>query len=478
MRELNKIAEDLFDKIRSRFENVSIGDDKAKSTIDPTKARFFNFDYIDKTGDNYGNITISIVDENSLKIYFTKDIGRELDKDQLDDWYSFLRSLRQFAKRNLLSFDTRDINRSNLQVRDLKNISKVDSTYKPGEIDIHESKMYGNTRNSYQMVGPVRLVVRHTSGIDEAAHGARTRNIESIFIETQVGERFLLPFNKLAPARAMARHVSEGGTVHDSIGTHITNTVTEMRDLSIFVRKMRNRTFEDIETTGMVSASVDRYNQLHQQLTQMRGTKGYKTFVENFQPNTTIVEDDEVDMAALKEKFVQRVFDDRLSEALPHVYRAYKTKQQTMENKYTAEFEDWTNQIQEGTWATPDQDEDQDKLRELMSAPIEAGNDGTNASGVFDNIIGSDSLFDEFRDLSRSDQGASSDVRPLVIEWLKEHGYNELADELNQLITTATTATTATPTATPPTTQANVQPATESVNTILKLAGLNTLRRI
>ena len=303
MRELDKIAEDLFDKIRSRFENVSIGDDKAKSTVDPTKARFFNFDYVDSTGYNYGNITISLIDENSLKVYFTKNIVLHMNKTCQDEWYAFLRGLRLFSKRNLLSFDTRDINRNNLQVRDLTNISKSDGTYAPNELTIRE-----NTR-------PLRI-------------------------------------------------------------------------------------------------STNTFNQL------------------------------------------------------------------TMNNKYIAEFENWATQVQEGTWAMPDQDEDKDKLRKIMAVPIETGTDGTNASSLFDNIIGSDSLFDEFEELSKSEQGATSDVRPLVIEWLDKHGFVDLAEEFTQLMSTQPGAQPAAqPGAQPgaqPAAQPVAQPAVESVNTLLKLAGLQT----
>ena len=46
MKETEKVAEELFDKIRSRFEDVSIGDESAKSTVVPEEARFFNFDFV------------------------------------------------------------------------------------------------------------------------------------------------------------------------------------------------------------------------------------------------------------------------------------------------------------------------------------------------------------------------------------------------------------------------------------------------
>jgi hypothetical protein len=496
MRELDKISNDLFDKIRSRFENVSIGDEKAAAVSDPEKARFFNFDYVDRNGKNYGNVTASLIDSQSLKIYFSKNIANELEPEEQDEWFEFLRGMRKFAKRNLLSFDTRDINRSNLKVRDLQQVSKSDGSYKTNEVDLAESKLYGSTRSSYQTMGPVRLIVRHSNNIDETIHGARTRNIEAIFVETHIGERFLLPFKKLTPARAMARHISEGGNIQDEIGQHMVAMVNEMSDLGLFVRKMRNRTFEDHETTGMIEASIERYNQLHNQLTNMRGSKGYRAFAENFVPDNTIMEND-FDIDALKERFVQRIFDDRLSEALPHVYRAYVNKKHAMENNYIAEIENWASHMVEGTWATPESDEDKQELKRIMEKPIEAGVDGDNASAVFYQLIGSDSLFDEFYEISKSEKGPEADVRPLVIEWLKEHGYEEMSAEFNQLLQTqqpvdatvpqpgqltpqANQATPQSPTAVnqPPTGVQSAKAPTESVDHIVRLAGLRGLRRL
>jgi hypothetical protein len=92
MREINKIAEGLFEKIRDRFEDVSLGDEKAKATQDPEKARFFNFDYT-VDDENLGNVTLSIIDEISLKVYFSKNISDDLDDEQRHDWYSFLKEL-------------------------------------------------------------------------------------------------------------------------------------------------------------------------------------------------------------------------------------------------------------------------------------------------------------------------------------------------------------------------------------------------
>jgi len=109
--DIDKVADALFEKIRGRFENVSLGDETGDATVKPEDARFFNFDYVNNEGKNYGNITISIIDNDSLKIYFSKNISEQLKGYELKQWFNFLYELRNFARRNLMTFDTRDINR-------------------------------------------------------------------------------------------------------------------------------------------------------------------------------------------------------------------------------------------------------------------------------------------------------------------------------------------------------------------------------
>ena len=124
--EIEKVATGIFEKIRTRFDKVNLGDENAQSTADAEKARFFNFDYISQDGQNFGNITISIVEENALKVYFSKNISEKLDTMQKKEWFNFLYDLRKFARRHMMTFDTRDVSRSSLNIKDLKNVSKND----------------------------------------------------------------------------------------------------------------------------------------------------------------------------------------------------------------------------------------------------------------------------------------------------------------------------------------------------------------
>jgi hypothetical protein len=208
--------------------------------------------------------------------------------------------------------------------------------------NVSESKLYGTSRSSYQKMENVRIIVRHNKPVHEEQVGARSRNIQKIFVETEGGERFLLPEGTTVNgARAYARHIKNGGTMLDEFGQHIGKIIKEMSDLKVFVRNMRGRTFEDTETNAMVEAAIDHYGALHRDLFTMRGQRGYAQYRELWQPDQML--QDDVDIEALKERFTRKVFDERLMDALPVVAHAYKTRK----DRVGEEFESWANEIAE-----------------------------------------------------------------------------------------------------------------------------------
>lgn len=413
MAEINKISEALFEKIRDRFDDVSLGDEKAKATQNPEDARFFNFDYISE-GNNYGNITISLIDDTSLKIYFSTNISDDLDDIEKNKWYSFLRELREFAKRNMLSFEPRDITRSTLKHRDIHQVSKSDKAFDKSDISLGESKLYGTAKQSYEKFGPARIVIKHSKPIVGETHGARARNINAIFVENDQGERFRLPFKNMTGARAMARHISAGGNTTDEFGKHITEMVSEYTKLRPFLRNVKTRTFEDTETQSMCEAAFEYHALLHNTLNKMKGKRGYTSYKESFVPSNTLMDD--IDVDSFKDRFVKRVYNDKIDEALPIVNRAYKMK---TSSKLAAQFESWANNVAEGTWATPNSDETTQQLIDLMQQPLTVGVDATNATGALYNILGDDELFNLLGDLANDNPEA--DARETVMHWLSDN---------------------------------------------------------
>ena len=413
MREINKIAEALFEKIRDRFDDVTLGDENAKATQDPESARFFNFDYT-VDGNSHGNITISVIDENSLKVYFSKNISSDLDEEEKAKWYGFLRELREFAKRNLLSFDPRDITRSTLKHRDLQQVSKSDNTYSKDEVALGESRLHGTSRSSYEQDGDVKIIVRHSDKVDPEQRGARSRKIKALFIETADGARIKLPHNNLKYARAMAQHVSQGGEAGDDFGRHITKIAEECGKLRPFKSAMIRRTFEDAETQSMAEAAFEYHGLLNNTLKKMGGRKGYAACKESFIADDVLM--DEFDVDALRERFVKRSFNDRMEEALPLVQKAYNMKKS---NNFAQQFESWADNVSEGTWAKPEGEEQVAELIDLLMEPLTVGIDATNATGALYNLVGDDTLFDRLGDLA--EENPEADARDVVMDWVQEN---------------------------------------------------------
>ena len=93
----NNIATDLFYKIRSRFSGLKLGNDTGAITINPEEARFFDFDYKDGEA-AIGHVSISLAENNSIKVYFSTGITESMDTTQKEGWYGFLKELRLFSK--------------------------------------------------------------------------------------------------------------------------------------------------------------------------------------------------------------------------------------------------------------------------------------------------------------------------------------------------------------------------------------------
>ena len=250
----------------------------------------------------------------------------------------------------------------------------------------------------------------------DETHGARARNIEALFVENDQGERFRMPFNSLIGTRAMARHISAGGTPTDEFGQHICEMVEEMLTLRPFVHSMRHRTFEDAGTNEMLESAFEYHALLKNTLKKMKGKRGYNEYKETYQPALT--ETDDFDPDELREKFVKKVFPTKLEAALPIVHKAYnKMKENT--NTYAHKFETWASKVAEGTWALPDNEAEVDQLIELLSDELPVGVDAENASNALYDLIGDDSLFDELLALAKDDP--EQDVRSVVLAWLENN---------------------------------------------------------
>lgn len=425
MKEIESIASALFDKIRSRFPNVTLGDESAKATSDPSKARFFNFVYSSDDGGDFGKVTISLIDETSLKVYFGTNISGEMDREQRKNWYEFLRNLRQFAKRNLLTFDTRDINKSNLNIKDVKQQSKTDDVYTADDMPVVESRLYGTPGrpyNSFADKGQTKLLIRHADKVNDEVRGARGRRIQEIFLETERGERFLLNHTNLHGAYAMAEHINQGGSLHDELAGYIDNLVAEMTSMKHFVRATKHRQFEDKETSEMTQAAIRHYYDHKELLQKLSKPTFFKEFKTHYQAETQ--EDNDIDIDDLRERFVKKVYDDRFDAALPIVAKAHRKYKAEAAGRLGSELDDWADEVTESTWEKPGSLDKMQALRKLLTTPLMIGITGVDATSKLSPMIGDIPEFGQLEnaiyDLYQS-QGPDADATALVKAWLRDY---------------------------------------------------------
>ncbi len=311
MQEFNKIGEDLFNKIRGRFPEVTIGDEAGTVTNKPSMARFFDFDY-----NGLGKVSVSISKDEGLTIIYSKDFMKDRDEMTQDAWYDFLKELRIFSKKRMLKYSVRDITKSNLTKRDYKFLAKPPED---GQMTT-ESKLYGTSKISYQKVGEARIVIKHTESINAEVAAGRTRNIGKIYIESADGERFIYPFKHLSGARAMARHVAEGGKPFDDFGTHIVGLSEEMSKLRKFSNYMGRSAVMAESLAGYVDVVKDRIKTVKKTIEGLQKPAYYaETFAAFEKPMMEDVPNDVaenwIDQLTIKQ------FNEELQDVFPYIYK-------------------------------------------------------------------------------------------------------------------------------------------------------------
>ena len=311
MQNLDKISEELFAKIRGRFPSVTIGTADGMITNNPSEARFIEFDYKSK-----GKVSISLSDDNGLVIMHGADILAGENDEELSNWYSFLKELRVFAKKRMLNFDTRDITKSNLNKRDYNFLAKNNA----GEDKMTESKLYGTSKVSYQNVDNARLVIKHTESIDSQVAAGRTRNIGAIYIESSEGERFKYPYKHLSGARAMARHVAEGGKPFDDFGTHIVGLSEEMSKLRKFKNYMGRSAVMAESLAGYMDVVKERISTVKKTIESLQKPAYYaETFAAFEKP---MLEDVPADIAEnWIDELTIKQFNEELQDVFPYIYK-------------------------------------------------------------------------------------------------------------------------------------------------------------
>jgi len=296
--DLNLVAQDLFDELKSRYSNLTLGDDQAQATTDPQSARFFKFSW------NNNAVSMSI-DEENLRLIYNKNLTDAVESEQQQEWYEFARAMKEFAVSHNLGFKPQDVEKLDLEQGDFEFLSQVNT--------VQESKMHGTSKTSYRPLDKTKMVIRHTKAVDESVPGSRSRNISAIFIENNQGERFRFPYNYLHGARAMQMHVAKGGNPYDAIGEAIVNTVEEIAKMRKFTQYANRNKMVDESTEQYVDAAHIKIHDNKKLLSQIQKQATYESAVESL---TAVNEENTQDTVdALVKAFTKETFDEDLVDA-------------------------------------------------------------------------------------------------------------------------------------------------------------------
>ena len=401
--------------VSKNFEPNSL-DAQGRPAASAEDADVVSFDYQADSGKDYGTVVVMFDNNNNMEIYFGDNVGKGMETEDKKGWFDFLYQLRQFAKRNLMTFGLKNLNRLKYSMAQQAQAKLKES--------IFESWAGTATRSWNGAPTEARLMIKHKRVIGE--NDARFRYIESLFVETAEGERFKLPFTKLSGGRAMVEHIRQGGRPYDARGQHITTIVEELNLLSQFKRANQGRVFEGTAAT-IVETAVNHYRTLQHSLKSLSTTAGYTRYFESW--DASAITDSDMIIEDLRSLFVEQKIDTRIEQALPLLARL---QNQETAMKEVNVFEGWVNLIAEGTWSLPDTPEKQQKLVSLLSKELPVGPDATNATEQLYDLLGDDELFDQLGDLAR--ENADADARTIILNRLEQMSSNPaVAQVIGQL---------------------------------------------
>jgi len=342
-----KNSQDLFNKIRSQFANIRLGDENGAATANPADAVFFEFEF-QEDADTFGAVSISLADGENMKVYYNRDLVSKIDEDSRDEWYAFLKELKDFAVEHQLTFDVRDITKNNLTKQDYENLADTNKTVNTDEMSEELARitklagvnegLTGTAKRSYENLDKTKLIIRHKGKVDETVPGARSRQIQSLYIENEDGERFKYPITHLAGARAMMRHVANGGRPHDEFGEHIIQTSEDIAKLQSFSRYVSNKDQLNDNAGDIIENTKLQLENLREYMRNLSKQSHYESSCKSYKKAEDQVLDDET-VNKLREKFTMKNLDSRVEDAFPLINKVMAEFEKTKEEEQVNELE-------------------------------------------------------------------------------------------------------------------------------------------
>lgn len=292
---INTVADKVYGLLKGFGFSVDIFDSKGEVTGDPGDAlRFFVDD---------PNLLVTLnVEENEIRFSVSENTEQT---DKLRE------QLQNLAKTYLMTTDFRVFGKTLKPSSDSTHIKK-ENKMKDSDVMEGFGPMAGSVKTSYQPLDNVKIIVRHAKPVNEEVRGARSRNISKIFIQ-KGEERFAFPGRNLSGARAMARHIHNGGAMHDAVGESIVKMCNDLKTLREFVRYVQANELVNESNQDYVTLAFENIEEIKKTFKKLSGSKTYVSAVESVTDHNNVELIQEVD---LEQHFTETHFDDKVANAV------------------------------------------------------------------------------------------------------------------------------------------------------------------
>jgi len=256
------IGDKIFGILKGSGFTLQMFDKTGAKTLDPHEAtRFFaTIASNDPELEKY-SILIGVHDENHNSHVDIKTPNLDNNED-----FDFIHKLKNSIQRNVGDREGLSVNWFKFDHAITPKDEVVNNIVESKDI----SKPFGSTKSSYQRVGNSKIIIRHTDAINEEKKGSRWRHVRAIFVENALGERLMYPHMHIAGARAMARHFSNNGVMHDQIGEAIQQLSSDYMDLKRSAKMIR-ATGDESKTTALRES----LHKINKDVKKLSGSRGY-----------------------------------------------------------------------------------------------------------------------------------------------------------------------------------------------------------
>lgn len=312
------INERIFKILKGHGLAITAYDKSGAETADPAVAsRFFSLD---------PNLMVTIEKD---QVRLSK--GSTVELEEIEQLHA---NLRKAASEYMLAFDLKLFGKA-IQPKDFSfEVKKQkfdmgvteDIAMKKSLLETTLGKLFGRVKTSYQMLGEVKIIYKHTAPVNENSPTSRIRNVRSIAIES-AGVKYAFPTTQVEAARAMARHLSEGGAFDDLVGQQIVETSCKYKKLREFARYVKENPVLQEANASATELVLERMQTIKETFKKFAKTKDYSKVKEAFEQQRLVELQDDARNSELRDQLTVRKFDETIADVLPLITSILKEKE-------------------------------------------------------------------------------------------------------------------------------------------------------